>query len=75
MSIDNAARRAIKSNVHPPAELYMDENFYHSLQFEYEFDKNAQPSNAYQSAMSSVDNFYFYSDHKTIMNNLKASKD
>jgi len=75
MSIDTAARSAINNNVHNRAELYMDESFYHSLQFKYEFDKKALPSNAYQFAMSSSDNYYFHSDHETIMDNLERSKD
>lgn len=71
MSIENAARSAIRKHMHDPAELYMDENFYHSLRFVYGFDKNARPKSAYQSPMSSEDSFYFYSDYQTIIENLR----
>ncbi len=71
MSIDNTARSAIKKHTHAPAELYMDQQFYYSLQFTHGFDKNSKPKNAYQSPMSSGDSFYFYPDYQTIMSNLK----
>lgn len=70
LSIEGAARAAIRKNEHAPAELYMDQNFYHSLRFALGFDKNARPKHPYQSPMAAGDRFYFYADTKTIMDNL-----
>lgn len=39
MAIENAARAYIRSGDHEPSELYMDELYYHSLRFEFSFDK------------------------------------
>jgi hypothetical protein len=74
MSIDDAARRAIRDHVHGPAELYMDKNFYHSLNFVHGFGKNTRPKHRYHSRMSTEDSFYFYSDYQTIMDNLTPPK-
>ncbi len=74
MSIDNAARGAIRDHVHDPAELYMDENFYRSLRLVHEFSKKALPKGVYQSPMSTGDSFYFYSDYQTIIENLESPK-
>jgi hypothetical protein len=75
-AIDDAAREAIRNGIHTPAELYMDSNFYHSLSFSYDFtkDKNARPKNVYKSPMSSGESFYFYSDYRTIRDNLSSRK-
>jgi hypothetical protein len=76
MAIEAAARRAIKEGVHAPAELYMEEDFFHSLSFKYEFakDKNDHPKNRYQSPMATGETFYFYSDYQTIKDNLRLVK-
>ena len=39
LAIDKAARKSIRSGDHLRGELYMDEHYYHSLRFEFSFDK------------------------------------
>ncbi|EAQ37534.1 hypothetical protein NB311A_04464 [Nitrobacter sp. Nb-311A] len=39
MAIDDAARAATRSGVHTPADLYMDKQFYRSLQLAYAYQK------------------------------------
>lgn len=70
-SIEDAARIAIRSRIHEPAELYMDEQFYHSLSFQHSFDKHALTNSNYRSKMMSADSIYFYSSCQTILDNLK----
>ena len=70
-AIDDTARKASKMGFHRHAELYMDENFYHSLKLNFSFDKNARPRHPYNSPMTTGDSFYFYEDLKHLLGNLK----
>ncbi len=49
----------------------MDENFYHSLRFKYEFRKNNWPKHPYRSQMAAEDSYYFPNDIETINDNLR----
>lgn len=71
MEIDRTVREAIKTGVHPPAELYMDEQYFRSLKFKYSFDKNAQSINTYKTKLMSISCRYYYSTIKNICTNLK----
>ena len=68
--IEETARKAIKAKAHPPAELYMDEQYYHSLKYKYGFDKNAGANNAYQTKMMGTPCNYYYSTLSNILSNL-----
>lgn len=71
LSIDKSTREAIKNGVHPPSELYLDETFYHSLKFRFEYNKNERAKSAYKPIMSAKPSHYFYADVKTILDNLE----
>lgn len=71
LAIDEAARRALKEGIHPPAQIYMDEQFYHSLRFSYEYDKNNRPHNAYKAVMRPGESHYFYTSAEEILGNLR----
>lgn len=71
LAIESAAKEAIKSGVHPPMQLYMDEQFYHSLQFKFEFEKNTKPKNTYSAIMKSHQPSYFYSSCDVLIKNLR----
>jgi hypothetical protein len=71
MSIDEALRWAIRHGEHEPMDVYMDEDFYHSLRFRFEFDKNSYPSQPYISPMSSGGTSYFYHRLEAILANLR----
>ncbi len=71
MEIENTARKAIKCEIHQPAELYMDQKYFYSLQFKYEFEKTKQPKNSYITKMMNSPAQYFYSSREHILRNLK----
>ena len=60
LSIDSAVREAIKTGTHSPADLYMDENFFHSLRFLRGFVKDDQPKNEYRLPMTGEIGSYYY---------------
>lgn len=70
LNIDEAARVAIKKNIHAAHELYIDELFFHSIRFNSDFDKQAQPSTEYRIPMASTPGKYFYTSIDTVLNNL-----
>ena len=70
LAIEGAAKVALKSKVHQRAEIYMDEQYYHSLKFKYEFDKNNKPKNMYKAIMKTEDPYYFYSSLSVLLRNL-----
>lgn len=70
LNIDEAARDAIRSRKHTGCELYIDELFFNSLRFNYDFDKQMQPSMQYPIPMSSAPGKYFYTSINTILSNL-----
>ncbi len=69
--IDRTARKAIKAEGHPPAELYMDEQYFRSLKLKYEFDKKSVPNNEYLTKMIGGPCKYYCSTVKDILDNLK----
>ncbi len=70
LAIEGAAKAALKSKVHKPAEIYMDEQYYHSLKFKYGFNKNNKPKNVYKAIMKTEDPYYFYSSLTVLLRNL-----
>lgn len=70
MAIETSAKSAIKSGIHPPMQVYMDEQFYHSIQFKYEFQKNEKPKNSYSAIMKSSQPNYFYASCDVLIENL-----
>lgn len=75
LAIEGAAKAALKNKVHPPAEIYMDEQYYHSLIFNFEFDKNNKPKNVYRAIMKTDAPYYFYSSCDELLSNLKKQQE
>jgi hypothetical protein len=71
MAIERSAKEALRNKIHPPAEVYMDEQYYHSLSFQWEFKKNEKPKNSYKAIMKTNVSYYFYSSCSELLNNLK----
>ncbi|MGE0733695.1 MAG: hypothetical protein AB7G15_02865 [Alphaproteobacteria bacterium] len=71
LSIDNAARKAVKSGVHQPGELYMDESFFRSLQFTLEFDKTSCSKHSYDTPLTGAEGIYYRANRTDITNSLK----
>ncbi len=70
LAIENAAKTALRKKTHAPAEIYMDEQYYHSLKFKHKFDKSDKPRNTYKAIMKSEVPQYFYSSLDTLLSNL-----
>lgn len=70
MSIDVAARKAIKEKIHEASELYLDGNYYHSLKYKFGFEKNAGENNVYLDKLSHRCRYY-YGSLDYIVGNLK----
>lgn len=75
MAIESAAKLAIKSGVHPPMQVYLDEQFYHSLKFKFDFEKNEKPKSSYSPIMKSKKPNYFYSSCDVLIANLDTRPD
>ncbi|MBB2495956.1 RNA-binding protein [Aquipseudomonas ullengensis] len=74
LSIDDAARTAIRAGRHEPKELYIDKKLFHSLHFQHDFDKIAQPKAPYSAPMFSDLDEYYYLDCDTLLSNLQPQK-
>lgn len=75
LAIESASKKAIKSGVHPPMQLYLDEQFYHSLNFKFDFKKNEKPKSTYAAIMKSHQPSYFYSTCDALIANLDNKPD
>lgn len=74
LAIDNAVKVALRSGIYPPMQVYMDEQFYHSLNFKYEYEKNNKPKNSYDPVMKSQKSNYYYASCDVLIENLKELK-
>ena len=73
LSIDEAARKAIREGLHEPSELYMDEQFYNSLSLRFEFDKRSSGKHAYTAKMMSKEGTYYLGQCQEMLDNLRSS--
>jgi len=69
--IETSARKAIKHNIHSPAELYLDEQYHHSLNYKFEFKKKDISNNQYQTKMISKPCKYYFASIKEIIDGLE----
>lgn len=70
LAIERSVKAALEEKIHPPAQVYMDEQYYLSLNFKYEFDKYSKPKNVYKAIMKTKPPYYFYSSCDELLNNL-----
>jgi hypothetical protein len=70
-AIEHAAREAIKTRRHEPADVYLDETFYHSLRFRHRFDKGALSKFSYDAPMATGPSFYFPASFSLLADNLE----
>jgi hypothetical protein len=66
-SIEEAARAAIKNKEHGRAELYMDANLFHSLNFVLGFQKDSCSKHAYRAPLSDVDGLFFFANCRELL--------
>jgi hypothetical protein len=70
LAIAKSSELAIKNYIHPPSQIYMDEQYYYSLNFKYGFDKISKPKNVYEAIMKTGHPYYFYSSCDELLSNL-----
>lgn len=59
LAIENAARSAIRKKIHPPSDLYMDKDFFHSLKLSDQLKRAELARFNYQAPMSTVPGEYY----------------
>lgn len=74
LAIDEAARTAIRRSEHGPAELYLDEDFFRSLNFKHGFQRDAYPIGSYRGPMMAADATYYMSSCAELLSNLETAK-
>lgn len=74
LDIEAAARKAVRTNVHPRSELYLDKQYYYSLRFRFGFNKHEMPSSQYQTKMMESPTKYFYFSIDDVVANLEPIK-
>jgi hypothetical protein len=65
LSIDSAVRKAIKSRLHAPADLYMDAHLFYSLKFLPGFARDDQPRSEYKLPVTDETGSYFFGSLET----------
>ena len=73
-AIEHCARAAITSGIHPAADAYLDESFYHSLRFKRAFAKNEEPRFPYAAPMGTGPRYYFPVSFQLLAENLEPLK-
>jgi hypothetical protein len=76
-AIDSAARLSLKQGRHGPAELYMDDHFFHSLNLKHEvaMSKNKIPSYPYESPMIVDESSYYIAEIDQLLADLEPKKE
>jgi hypothetical protein len=74
LAIESTAKKAIRAGDHPPMQLYLDEQFYLSINFVYDFEKTKKPKHAYVAIMKSHQPNYFYSDCDSLIAGLDLNR-
>ncbi|HBK07287.1 MAG TPA: hypothetical protein DDZ81_15785 [Acetobacteraceae bacterium] len=70
-AIEHQARMAYKAGLHPAADAYLDETFYHSLRFKRGFDKNKESKFPYVAPMATRSSYYFPVSFQLLADNLE----
>jgi len=71
MDIEDTARKNIRAEIHKPADVYMDSQYYNSLKFNFLFDKHNQLKAEYTTKMVSQPCFYYYNSISNVLSNLE----
>lgn len=70
LDIEASVRKGIRSKTQEKSELYMDDDFYYSLNFKHGFEKKNEPSFKYKAKMVQSTCKYYYSSVNNIISNL-----
>lgn len=75
MAIDISVRVAIRAKEHGCFELYLDEHFYNSLRFQFEFHKRVRPKYAYSAPMLDMGSHYFCAQLQELVENFQLGEE
>ena len=70
-AIEHAARAASKLGEHPRATLYMDDQFFHSLKWKHDYNKNAERKYPYIAPMTAYSCNYIAADILDVLKRLE----
>lgn len=70
-AIEQTARRMIRLGEHGPADLYIDSNLYHSLKWQYPFEKHKEPFFPYLAPLSDTACAYVTISFDKLLKNLQ----
>src|SRR5215204_3444269 len=71
-AIEHAVRAAIRVGDHRPAELYLDDHFFHSLKWQYGFEKHKEPIFPYLAPMAHQPCEYVLSSFRRVIDHLQT---
>lgn len=74
MAIDNAARAGIRSGLHAPAEIYMDEDFFRSLRLRLGFSKDSLAQHSYLSPLAAGPTAYVTASRQLLIENFDEKR-
>jgi len=75
VAIESTAKKAIKTGVHAPMQLYLDEQYKLSINFQYGYDKSSKPKSDYSAIMKTNGTNYYYSTCDTLLSVLANEMD
>ncbi|KRA61789.1 hypothetical protein ASD79_06680 [Caulobacter sp. Root655] len=73
-AIEAAARTSIRNGEHAPADLYLDRDFYNSLNWCHGFEKQLEPRSHYLAPMASTPCTYIPISLRRVLDNLKPPR-
>lgn len=71
--IEAKAKRSIRENAHVPAEIYMDEDFFNTLNFQNHNVKMSYPSIAYETKMMSRFRYYRFGNIASLISEIRTT--
>jgi hypothetical protein len=71
LAIDGAVREAIRNHIHDPGELYLDEDFLHSLSLANDFNRNTCAKGIYRAPMMTDHGVYYVTSCRQILDNIQ----
>jgi hypothetical protein len=72
MAIEASVRKAIREKGHPPSELYLDDRFFNSLKFRFEFSKQDVLKHPYVAPMTGTSAYYRCIQLRDVLENLRS---
>ena len=71
LAIESTAKQSIKSGVHPPSELYLDEQYFHSMRFKIDAKGGASSVHEYKPIMKGSSSNYYCASLDVLMTSIE----